>query len=98
MQKNYEEEFKKKIIRLHIEEGRTIKSLSLEYSISKSAVSYWLKKFRNECRINKKANEEQDFMKQNNKLKKELEELKKCSNGKLMLFEHFFISSYLLKE
>ena len=28
----------------------------------------------------------------------ELEELKKCSNGKLMLFEHFFISSYLLKE
>ena len=41
MQKNYEEEFKKKIIRLHIEEGRTIKSLSLEYSISKSAVSYW---------------------------------------------------------
>ena len=44
MQKNYEEEFKKKIIRLHIEEGRTIKSLSLEYSISKSAVSYWLKK------------------------------------------------------
>ena len=68
MQKNYEEEFKKKIIRLHIEEGRTIKSLSLEYSISKSAVSYWLKKFRNECRINKKANEEQDFMKQNNKL------------------------------
>ena len=77
MQKNYEEEFKKKIIRLHIEEGRTIKSLSLEYSISKSAVSYWLKKFRNECRINKKAHEEQDFMKQNNKLKKELEELKK---------------------
>jgi hypothetical protein len=28
----------------------------------------------------------------------EFEELKKCSNGKLMLFEHFFISSYLLKE
>ncbi len=30
--------------------------------------------------------------------KSAFEELKKCSNGKLMLFEHFFISSYLLKE
>lgn len=77
MQKNYEEEFKKKIIRLHIEEGRTIKSLAMEYNISKSAVSYWLKKYRNECRVNKKALEEHDFMKQNNKLKKELDELKK---------------------
>ena len=28
----------------------------------------------------------------------EFEELKKCSSGKLMLFEHLFISSYLLKE
>ena len=69
MQKNYEEVFKKKIIRLHIEEGRTIKSLAMEYNISKSAVSYWLKKYRNECRVNKKALEEHNFMKQYNKLR-----------------------------
>ena len=30
--------------------------------------------------------------------KSAFEELKKCSSGKLMLFEHLFISSYLLKE
>ena len=77
MQKNYDDEFKKKIIRLHLEEGRTIKSLSMEYSISKSAVSYWLKKFRNECRINDKARKEHDYMKENNKLRIELDELKK---------------------
>lgn len=31
----YEKELKQKIVRLHVEEGRTIKSLSEEYSFSK---------------------------------------------------------------
>lgn len=34
MQQHYEEEFKKKIVRLHLEEGRTLKSLSEEYGLS----------------------------------------------------------------
>lgn len=35
----YEPEFKKKIVRLHLEKGRTYKSLTQEYGISKSAIS-----------------------------------------------------------
>lgn len=41
MSQNYEPEFKHKIVRLHLEEGRTIASLASEYEISKSAISIW---------------------------------------------------------
>jgi transposase len=36
---HYEEEFKQRIIRLHLEEGRTLKSLSEEYGVSKASIS-----------------------------------------------------------
>ena len=35
MNQNYEPEFKKKIVRLHLEEGRTLRGLAEEYGISK---------------------------------------------------------------
>ena len=38
----YEPEFKKKIVRLHLEDGRTYKSLTQEYGVSKSAISKWV--------------------------------------------------------
>ena len=39
MSKHYEQEFKKKIVRLHLEEGRTLKSLAAEYGVSKASIS-----------------------------------------------------------
>ena len=39
MRKYFEPEFKKKIVRLHLEDGRTIRSLAAEYSISKASIS-----------------------------------------------------------
>lgn len=36
-QQHYEQEFKNKIVRLHIEEGRTYKSLTAEYGVSKAS-------------------------------------------------------------
>ena len=39
MPHKYPGELKKKIVRLHLEEGRTIKSLVAEYGVSKSSVS-----------------------------------------------------------
>ena len=42
MQKHYESEFKKKIVRLHIEEGRTLKGLAEEYGVSKASISNWV--------------------------------------------------------
>ncbi len=38
-QQHYEQEFKNKIVRLHIEEGRTYKSLTAEYGVSKASIS-----------------------------------------------------------
>ena len=39
MSQNYEPEFKKKIVRLHLEEGRFLKGLAEEYGVSKVSIS-----------------------------------------------------------
>ena len=56
MNQNYEPEFKKKIVRLHLEEGRTLRGLAEEYGISKASISIWTKQVREEC-------QENDFLK-----------------------------------
>ena len=52
MPQHYDPEFKKQIVRLHLEEGRTIISLQKEYTVSKAAISKWVKQFRDECQDN----------------------------------------------
>ena len=74
---SYNEEFKKKIVRLHLEDGQSLKSLADEYNISRSGISYWVKKYREECRNNTAVKEEYNLMKENLRLKRELEEMKK---------------------
>ena len=39
MPQSYTPEFKKKIVRLHEEEGRTYKSITAEYGVSKASIS-----------------------------------------------------------
>ena len=77
----YEPEFKKKIVRLHLEEGRTYKSITQEYGISKSAISKWCEDFSKECQQITQANptavNDADLMKENLRLKRELEEARK---------------------
>ena len=73
----YNIEFKKKIVRLFLEEGKTKKSISTEYNVSVASISNWVKQFRNECQNNEKANDEYNYMKENLRLRKELEEVKK---------------------
>jgi len=77
MSQHYEEIFKKKIVRLHLEEGRTLKSITDEYGVSKSAISKWCKQFSEECQASPQAQEDYDYMKENLRLRKELEEAKK---------------------
>ena len=77
MNKHYESEFKKKIVRLHLEEGRTLKGLAAEYGVSKASISIWVKQFREECQTNKEAKADYDYMKENLQLKKQLAELQK---------------------
>lgn len=77
MSKHYEPEFKKKIVRLHLEEGRTLKGLAAEYGVSKASISIWVKQFREECQTNEEAKADYDYMKENLQLKRQLAELQK---------------------
>lgn len=81
MSKNYDNDFKHKIVLLHLQEGRTVKSLHEEYGIAKSTVSQWCEVYQQECQD--KANENPDsvneytLMKENAELKKKLAEIEK---------------------
>ena len=81
MSQNYTDEFKKKIVRLHEEEGRTYKSITDEYGVSKASQSKWCREFSKECQTKAEANpgepNEMDLMKENRRLRKELEEAQK---------------------
>ena len=81
MSQNYTDEFKKKIVRLHEEEGRTYKSITDEYGVSKASQSKWCREFSKECQTKAEANPEEpnemDLMKENRCLRKELEEAQK---------------------
>ena len=78
---HYEPEFKKKLVRLHLEEGRTLQSLSAEYGVAKASMTIWCRKFSNECLeqalTNPIAPNELEIMKENRRLRAELEEARK---------------------
>ena len=73
----YNEEFREKIVRLHIQEGRTYKSLVAEYGVSKASISKWCRNFSNQCQFNLSAQNDLDTMKEIHRLKKQLQELEK---------------------
>ena len=81
MPQNYTPEFKKKIVRLREEEGRTYKSITAEYGVSKASISKWCSEFSKEWQTkaleNPDATNEMELMKENLRLRKELEETKK---------------------
>lgn len=77
MNQNYEPEFKKKIVRLHLEEGRSLKGLAAEYGVSKASISIWTKQFREECQTSEEAKADYDYMKENLQIKRQLAELQK---------------------
>lgn len=55
MPQSYTPEFKKKIVRLHEEEGRTYKSITAEYVVSKASISKWCSEFSKECQSSPEA-------------------------------------------
>ncbi len=77
MPQHYDETFKKKIVRLRVEEGRSMKSIIDEYGISKSSISKWCNEFREECQNSLESQNEYDSMKEICKLRREMEELRK---------------------
>ena len=79
MPQTYTPEFKKKIVRLHLEEGRTYKSITAEYGVSKASISKWCAEFSEECQTKAILNPEYVYKRQtqNNRI---------CDNP----FESFF--------
>ena len=79
MPQSYTPEFKKRIVCLHEEEGRTYKSITAEYGVSKASISKWCREFNEECQTkaleDPNSPNEMELMKEN--LRKELEEAKK---------------------
>ena len=72
----YEPELKEQIIRLHLEEGRTIKSLTEEYHLGKGTLRYWLTQRSKECQTNENIQQENASYAEINRLRKELAEVK----------------------
>ena len=81
MNQQYEPELKQEIIRLYLEEGRTMKSLTEEYNLGKGTLRYWLKNSRKECDKNMNGASEElgRLRKQNAELRKENQFLKKAA-------------------
>lgn len=91
----YEPELKEQIIRLHLEEGRTIKSLTEEYHLGKGTLRYWLTQRSKECQTNENIQQENASYDEINRLRKELAEVKKeneflIPQGHLEKAEAFF--------
>lgn len=76
-QKRYETEFKQQIVRLVLEEGRTISSVNREFQLGEGTVRSWIKQFHEECEKNPELKLEKDLYKENRKLRTQLEELQK---------------------
>ncbi len=73
----YDPVLRDKIIRLHLEEGRTAKSLTDEYNLGNGTLRYWLNKHREECKNDPQLQGETNQMLEIRRLKKELAETKK---------------------
>jgi transposase len=72
-----EPEIQEKIIKLHIQEGRTLTSLSDEFGISRGIITRLIKRYRDEAKENIKQSIELADMEALRKLQKEVEELRK---------------------
>lgn len=76
MQK-FTDETKKKVVKLHIQDGRTISSLAAEYGVCHATISNWIRAYREECQTNDASKSEYELMQEVHRLRQELAETKK---------------------
>jgi len=76
MAKTYTPEFRKMIVRLHEEEGRTCKNIAAEYGVSKASIINWCSESRENRRSKVQAETTYIPIKENLQLKQENEELR----------------------
>ena len=68
---------RKKIVKQHIQEGRTLASLAAEYGVSKASISNWVRAYREECQTDDDAKSQLELMEEVRKLRQEKTELEK---------------------
>lgn len=67
----------KKMVRLVLEEGRTIASVNKEDNLGEETVRSWIRQFEEECEKNPEIKETKDIYEENRRLRKKLEEVEK---------------------
>lgn len=71
------DETRKRVVREHIQDGRTINSLAAEYGVSKVTISNWVRAYREECQTNDAEKSQLELMEEVRKLRQEKAELEK---------------------
>ena len=72
-----DKELKEKIVKLKLEEGRTLQSLVDEFGVAKGTISKWITAYRKDAAQNAETAKALKAMDENLKLRREIEELKK---------------------
>lgn len=77
--KRYSPEFKKMVVRMHRDEGRTCESITNEYGVSKATITKWCSdaRYENRAKLDEQTKELQNIIKENQKMKEENAFLKK---------------------
>lgn len=70
-------ETRKRVVREHIQDRRTLESLAAEYGVSKVTVSNWIHVYHKECQTNDSEKSQLELMKEVRKLRQEKAELEK---------------------
>ena len=73
----YDENFKKKMVQLRLQDGRTYKSITTEYGVTKTTIAKWCAQYSKECQNSPEAIKELNSMDDLLKLKRENESLRK---------------------
>lgn len=73
----YEDEFRDKMIRIHLNDGRTFLSLSKEYGVNKTTICNWVKIYREECQINPEKMKKKTILKKTYNLENSSKSLRK---------------------
>ena len=85
----YDSALRDKVIRLHLEEGRSLRSLTQEFSLGSGTAKYWIDKYRKDCFSSKEGIQQLEDHSTQKELLKRIEELEK-ENRFLKKAEAFF--------
>ena len=77
IKRKYDDEFKKRLVKLHVEDGRSMERIKKEYNLSHGILNKWVKNYREEGITNQIVKKEIDVYEELNKIKKAYAELEK---------------------